>query len=120
MPAGAQTGRMRIVHLSDVPAATAERFVAESLVESPTSSLRVIRLAPGQELPPHRHGASHLDLLVVEGVITVERDDDEPAQVRAGGGVSLAGEEELRAANRGGDDVTLVAFLAPPFPPRQG
>lgn len=111
---------MRIVHLSDVPPATADRFSAESLVETPTSSLRVIRLAPGQELPPHRHGASHLDLLVVQGVVTLERDDDGPVQVRAGSVVVLAGDEELRASNRGADDVTLVAFLAPPFPPRQG
>jgi quercetin dioxygenase-like cupin family protein len=110
---------MRIARLSDIPLATAARFVAEPLVETPTSSLRVIRLAPGQDLPPHRHGASHLALLVVEGVVTIDADDG-PVQLGPGAVAALTGEEELRAANRGADDVTLVAFLAPPFPPRQG
>ncbi|WP_225752768.1 cupin domain-containing protein [Actinotalea sp. Marseille-Q4924] len=110
---------MRIVHLTDVPAATSDRFVAESLVETPTSSLRVIRLAPGQDLPPHRHGSSDLDLLVVAGVVTLDGADG-PVQLGAGGVAVLTGDEELRASNRGADDVTLVAFLSPPFPPRQG
>ncbi|EYR63132.1 cupin [Actinotalea ferrariae CF5-4] len=108
---------MRLVHLSDVPAVTAERFVAQSLVETPTSSLRVIRLAPGQDLPPHRHGSSDLDLLVVEGVVTLDGEDG-PVEVGAGGVAVLTGDEELRASNHGDDDVTLVAFLSPPFPPR--
>lgn len=108
---------MRLAHLSDVPAVTADRFVATSLVETPTSSLRVIRLAPGQALPPHRHGSSDLNLLVVEGVVTLDGTDG-PVGVEPGGVAVLTGDEELRASNHGADDVTLVAFLSPPFPPR--
>ena len=107
---------MRIVNLSDVPAA-AERFVAASLVETASSSLRVIRLAPGQELPPHTHGASDLLLVVAAGTTTLETEDG--AVLLAEGSVAvLSGDEELRAANRGDDPVTLLAFLSPPFPPR--
>ena len=108
---------MRIVSLAEAPAVNADRFVAVSLVETPGSSLRVIRLAPGQELPMHTHGASDLLLLAVEGQTTLGTADG-PVPLDAGSVAVLTGDEELRAANRGPDDVTLVAFLAPPFPPR--
>jgi quercetin dioxygenase-like cupin family protein len=108
---------MRIVSQSEVPPATAERFAAASLVETTSSSLRVIRLAPGQELPPHRHGVSDLLLLAFDGTTTLDTDDG--ARVLERGDVAvLTGDEELRAANRGDTDVTLLAFLSPPFPPR--
>jgi len=108
---------MRIVSLSQAPAVNPDRFVAVSLVETPASSMRVIRLAPGQELRPHVHGASDLLLLAVEGQATLDTLDG-PVLLDAGAVAVLEGQEELRAANRGEADVTLVAFLAPPFPPR--
>jgi quercetin dioxygenase-like cupin family protein len=108
---------MRIVSLSEAPAVTAERFVAVSLVETPSSSMRVIRLGPGHELPPHRHGSSDLLLLATEGTATLATADGD-VLLPAGAVAVLSGDEELRAANHGTDDVTLVAFLAPPFPPR--
>ena len=109
---------MRIVSMSEAPAVNADRFVAVSLVETPQSSLRVIRLGPGQELPPHTHGVSDLLLLAVEGQATLDTADG-PVLLDAGSVAVLSGDEELRAANRGQADVTLVAFLAPPFPPRK-
>ena len=103
--------------LSEAPAVTADRFVAVSLVEAPASSLRVIRLGPGQELPPHRHGASDLLLLATHGSATLTTPDGELV-LEAGSVAVLSGDDELRAANHGDVEVTLVAFLAPPFPPR--
>ena len=108
---------MRIISLADAPAINPDRFVAVSLVETESASMRVIRLAPGQELPPHRHGSSDLLLLAVEGETTIDAPDG-PVALPQGSVAVLTGDEELRAANRGTADVTLVAFLAPPFPPR--
>jgi quercetin dioxygenase-like cupin family protein len=108
---------MRIVHLSDAPAAH-ESFVAVSLVETSSASLRVIRLAPGQHLPPHTHGASDLFLLVVEGRVTLDTEDGDVA-LEPGALAVLAGAEELRAMNDDNIDVLMVAFLSPPFPPKR-
>lgn len=108
---------MRIVSLSEAPPVDPSRFVASSLVETPSSSLRVIRLGPGQELPPHTHATSDLLLLAVEGETTLDTPAG-PMSLPAGSVAVLDGTEELRASNRGAQDVTLLAFLSPPFPPR--
>ncbi len=81
------------------------------------SNVRVIRLSPGQVLPPHTHGVSDLMLFAVEGVATL----DTPGGLVRFAACSLAsyrGDEELRVSNEGSDGLTLLAFLAPPFPPR--
>ena len=73
-------------------------------------------LSPGQALPPHTHGASDLMLFAAEGDGTLHVDDDSVAFPRG----SLAyyrGSEELRVVNEGTEGLTLLAFLAPPFPP---
>lgn len=107
---------MDIARIADAPDFT-DHFVAVSLVETETSSMRVIRLAPGQELPPHRHGISDLLLLVVEGTATLTTPEGD-VELETGAVAVLEGGEELRAANRGEPGLTLIAFLSPPFPPR--
>ncbi len=107
---------MDIRRIADAPD-YADKFVAVSLIETETSSLRVIRLAPGQELPPHRHGVSDLLLLAVEGAATLTTPEGDVA-LETGAVAVLEGGEELRAANRGDVGLTLLAFLSPPFPPR--
>ncbi|MEP7161983.1 MAG: flagellin [Dermatophilaceae bacterium] len=113
---GARLSGMEILSLSQVPDAV-DHLVAESLVETPTSTLRVIRLAPGQTLPPHTHASSDLVMLVVEGRATLDTPDG-PRQLDPGDIAVLVGSEELRVGNEGQDNVTLAAFLSPPFPPR--
>lgn len=108
---------MEIFDIADAPAYDPERFVALPFAEGKQSNARLIRLAPGQELPPHTHGTSDLFLYAVEGEATLETDDG-PVALGTGALAVLGGEEELRAANRGASGVTLLAFLAPPFPPR--
>ncbi|NLE70486.1 MAG: cupin domain-containing protein [Actinomycetales bacterium] len=111
---------MEIHSLADAPGYDDARFVAVPFAEGTQSNARLIRLAPGQELPPHTHGASDLLLYAVEGEATLDTDAG-PVPLPAGSLAVLRGDEELRAANRaapGGDGVTLLAFLAPPFPPR--
>ena len=115
--AACDAGVVEIIRLSDAPGYDANRLIAEPLIEGSQSNVRIIRLSPGQALPPHRHGASDLMLFVVEGEAKL---DTEVGTVDFGAG-SLAfyrGDEELRVSTEGLTGLTLLAFLAPPFPPR--
>ncbi len=110
---------MDIVTLADAPAFESDRVVAEPFLEGSQSNVRVIRLSPGQALPPHTHGSSDLMIYAVEGEGILQTD---AGTVRFGAG-SLAfyrGDEELRVTNHGQTGLTMLAFLAPPFPPRSG
>jgi quercetin dioxygenase-like cupin family protein len=108
---------MEIIALSDAPGYDGERVVAQAFLEGSQCNVRVIRLCPGQVLPPHTHGSSDLMLFAVEGEGMLDTAD---GAIRLGAG-SLAfyrGDEELRVANTGQVGLTLLAFLSPPFPPR--
>lgn len=107
---------MQIVDLNAAAPYDPERFVAKPVASREHGNVRIIRLAPGQALPPHTHGVSDLFLYVAEGDAVLETDaGDRP--FRAGELAVLAGAEELRVSNRGDRGVTLLAFLAPAFPP---
>lgn len=108
---------MKILSLADAPAHNADRFVAVPFADGVHSNARLIRLAPGQTLPPHTHGQSDLMLYAVEGETSIDTDDG-PRTLPAGHLAVLSGTEELRATNNGDAPVTLLAFLSPPFPPR--
>jgi quercetin dioxygenase-like cupin family protein len=108
---------MEVVKLADAPPHDPDRFVAVPFLDGDTCNVRVIRLAPGQTLPPHRHEPSELMLFVVEGDAILDTDDG-PVPFTAGSLAHYVGAEELRVANRGDAPVTLFAFLTPPFPPR--
>jgi quercetin dioxygenase-like cupin family protein len=108
---------MEIVTLGDAPGYDVNVVVAQSFLEGPQCNVRVIRLSPGQALPPHTHGVSDLMLYAVEGEGTLASDAG-PVPFVAGSLVFYGGDEELRVANAGEAGLTLLAFLAPPFPPR--
>lgn len=108
---------MQIVSLADAPSYDRDRVVAEPLLEGVQSNVRVIRLSPGQTLPPHTHGTSDLMLYAVEGEGVLDTDDGTIA-FTAGSLAFYNGDEELRVANIGGTGLTLLAFLSPPFPSR--
>ena len=61
---------MDIVNLTDAPPYDPDSFVAVPFLDGDTCNARVIRLSPGQTLPPHRHEPSELMLFVVEGDAT--------------------------------------------------
>jgi quercetin dioxygenase-like cupin family protein len=108
---------MEIVHLTDAPPYDPDTFVAGPFLDGSQSNVRVIRLSPGQALPPHRHGSSDLMLFVVEGEGVLDTDEGERA-LPAGALAYVAHTEELRVSNQAETGLTLLAFLAPPFPPR--
>jgi quercetin dioxygenase-like cupin family protein len=101
----------------DAPPYDPEQVVAAVFMEGAQSNARVIRLSPGQSLPPHTHGASELMLFVVEGEGRIGPDDAHQPFTR-GSLARLSGEEELRVTNTGTSGLTLLAVLSPPFPPR--
>lgn len=108
---------MRITHLRAAEPYSGDSIVAEELAATPQSNVRMIRLMPGQTLPPHRHAPSDLLLFVVEGEATIAGPDGD-VLLPAGALVSMAGDEELRLSNRGYSGTTVLAFLAPAFPPK--
>ena len=108
---------MKIVTLADAPPYDRDRLVAQPFLDGSTSNVRIIRLAAGQVLPPHTHGSSDLMLYAVEGEGVIET-DEEVVEFPAGSLAFYPGDEELRVANAGETGLTLLAFLAPPFPPR--
>ena len=107
---------MKIIHLSEATDYDPETFVAEPFLDGSQSGTRVIRLSPGQTLPPHTHGVSDLMLFVVEGEATLDTEDG-PTSFTAGSLAFLRGDEELRVANHGATGVTLLGFFSPRFPP---
>lgn len=108
---------MEIVTLADAPSYDPERLVTEPFLDGSQSNVRVIRLSPGQTLPPHTHGTSDLMIYAVEGAGVLETVDGTVA-FAAGSLAFYRGDEELRVTNDGEAGLTLLAFLAPPFPPR--
>jgi quercetin dioxygenase-like cupin family protein len=108
---------MDIVRLSDISAYDNEKLIAQPFIDGSQSNVRVIKLSPGQALPPHRHGSSDLMLFVVEGEGVLKTESDTVA-FAAGSLAFYRGDEELRVSNEGRVGLTLLAFLAPPFPPR--
>jgi mannose-6-phosphate isomerase-like protein (cupin superfamily) len=108
---------VEMISLNDAPGYDSDRLVADSILEGSQSNVRIIRLSPGQALPPHRHGASDLMLFAVEGEGVIET-GDVPVRFGAGSLAYYRGDEELRVSNDGPAGLTLLAFLAPPFPPR--
>ncbi len=110
---------MRTTTTAHGPDFDPERAVAAELLRGERASVRVIRIAHGQTLPAHRHGESDLILYVAQGEAIL---GEEGAEVPAPAGTiaHLRGDETLRVRCESVDGVTLLAFLAPPFPPQAG
>jgi quercetin dioxygenase-like cupin family protein len=108
---------MQLTSLHDAPGYDLDRVVAEALLDGTQSNVRIIRLSAGQTLPPHTHARSDLMLYAVEGAGTLTTDDGQ-VPFMAGTLAFYRGDEELRVHNDGPNGLTLLAFLAPPFPPR--
>lgn len=108
---------MDIKNISSASPFDSSKYVAEEFLEGNQSNVRIIRLAQGTVLPPHRHGDSDLMLFVQSGAPTLEIESG-PKVLQTGDLVFIASHEELRISNDNVEGVTLLAFLTPKFPPR--
>lgn len=107
---------MELMHPTDIADYDQDRLVAVGVLSATHSNVRMIRLSPGQTLPPHTHESSDVFIYVVEG--TGELDTPQGPQPFATGDLAqYRGDEELRLANTGTTGMTMLAFLAPVFPP---
>ena len=105
---------MKVVRTQDFGRPQAQRVFATPVLDGDQSNVRIIRLAPGQALPPHRHGAS--DLMLYSATGEGELDAPEGSVTFNSGSLAFyRGDEELRVRNTGSTDLTLLAFLAPKF-----
>lgn len=105
---------MRIATMADGPQSDSGEAVAAELLRGKHASVRMIRIGAGQSLPAHSHGESDVMLFVVEGTAILGGDVPAPAGTIA----HLRGEEVLRVRCEDAGGVTLLAFLAPAFPPQ--
>jgi quercetin dioxygenase-like cupin family protein len=105
---------MKLARVQDIEHAGDGKVLARPLLDGTQCNVRVIRLAVGGTLPPHRHGESELMLFVADG----EGELDTPSGAvpfERGALAFYQGEEELRVRNSGTAEMTLLAFLAPKF-----
>lgn len=109
---------MQLVHPAEIADYDTDRFVAVGVLAGTHSNVRMIRLAPGQALPPHTHATSDLFLYVIEGTGELDTTDGLVA-IATGDLAQYRGDEELRVANTAEGGLTLLAFLAPVFPPTE-
>lgn len=107
---------MQTAHPTDIAGYDTEHVVAVGILSGTHSNVRMIRLSPGQALPPHTHGSSDLFLYVAEGAGELDTPNG-PVPFATGDMAQYRGDEELRVANTADVGMTLLAFLAPPFPP---
>jgi mannose-6-phosphate isomerase-like protein (cupin superfamily) len=105
---------MKLTRIQEVQRPEAQGVFASLLLEGDQSNVRIIRLAPGEALPPHRHGNSDLMLYAAIGDGQLDLPEG-PVPFNAGSLAFFRGDEELRARNTGAAELTLLAFLAPKF-----
>jgi quercetin dioxygenase-like cupin family protein len=105
---------MKLVRIQDVEPAADGTLLARPLLEGDQCNVRIIRLAVGQSLPPHRHGDSDLMLYVADGAGELDTSSG-TLPFERGALAFYRGDEELRVRNRGTAEMTLLAFLAPKF-----
>jgi quercetin dioxygenase-like cupin family protein len=103
---------VKLVRIQDAQRPEDQGVFARPLLDGAQCSVRIIRLAQGQSLPPHRHGASDLMLFVISGAGELETPEG-PVTYEAGALACYSGDEELRVRNTGTAELTLIAFLAP-------
>src|SRR6478736_3855081 len=98
---------MRTIRPTEAADYDPDNLVAIGVLTGTHSNVRMIRLSPGQALPPHTHATSDLFLYAVEGRGELDTPDGVVA-FEAGELAQYGGDEELRVANNSTAGLTLL------------
>jgi quercetin dioxygenase-like cupin family protein len=95
-------------------AANASRPASAILHDSPDARLLVFRIAPGQQVPPHRNASSvQLSVLAGRGVLSGEAGGLPVDVPCVAGDVVLYAPNELHAMRAGAEELVLLATIMP-------
>ena len=95
-------------------AANPSRPASAVLHDSPDARLVVFRIAPGQQVPPHRNASSvHLAVLAGRGVLSGEAGGTPVDVPCVAGDVMLYAPNELHAMRAESEELVLLATITP-------
>ncbi len=89
---------------------TPERFNRKAIVQQPGVKVVHLTLAPGQELPPHRHPGAHVLLQGLVGTTTVQL-EDKATELLPAHLFDFSGELQVSLRNEGDGPSALLVTL---------
>ncbi|HEY7770809.1 cupin domain-containing protein [Longimicrobium sp.] len=110
-PAARPPATPRVLTVSDAQAPAAGTVATSVLHESPTSVSRIMRLAPGAQIPEHHHPAHDETFFVHQGTVTAVLNGQEHT-VRAGGLVHIPAGTVIVGRNPGSEEAVVVVVFS--------
>jgi quercetin dioxygenase-like cupin family protein len=101
----------RVLTVSDAQAPAAGTVATSVLHESPTAVSRIMRLAPGAQIPEHHHPAHDESFFVHQGTVTAVLNGQEHT-VRAGGLVHIPAGTVIVGRNPGPEEAVIVVVFS--------
>jgi quercetin dioxygenase-like cupin family protein len=101
----------RVLTVSDAQAPAAGTVATSVLHESPTAVSRIMRLAPGAQIPEHHHPAHDESFFVHQGTVTAVLNGQEHT-VRAGGLVHIPAGTVIVGRNPGSEEAVVVVVFS--------
>jgi quercetin dioxygenase-like cupin family protein len=100
-----------VLAVADAQAPAAGTVATSVLHESPTSVSRIMRLAPGAQIPEHHHPAHDESFFVHQGTVTAVLNGREHT-VRAGGLVHIPAGTVIVGRNPGPEEAVVVVVFS--------
>jgi quercetin dioxygenase-like cupin family protein len=100
-----------VLTVSDAQAPAAGTVATSVLHESPTAVSRIMRLAPGAQIPEHHHPAHDESFFVHQGTVTAVLNGREHT-VRAGGLVHIPAGTVIVGRNPGPEEAVVVVVFS--------
>lgn len=101
----------RVLTVSAAQAPAAGAVATSVLHESPTAVSRIMRLAPGAQIPEHHHPAHDESFFVHQGTVTAVLNGQEHT-VRAGGLVHIPAGTVIVGRNPGPEEAVIVVVFS--------
>lgn len=101
----------RVLTVSAAQAPAAGAVATSVLHESPTTVSRIMRLAPGAQIPEHHHPAHDESFFVHQGTVTAVLNGQEHT-VRAGGLVHIPAGTVIVGRNPGSEEAVVVVVFS--------